>query len=164
MLEENVIPNYTTFEISEFLLRKVNAYQPAAEAKSIHLHITRIENEEVYLDADYLGRIVDNLLTNAIKFSSRNSTVDVAAGKSNDQIWISIKDKGQGFSDKDKRDLFQKFKKLSSQPTAGESSNGLGLAIVKTLVDRMKGTIELISEKGKGSEFIICVPASRNPY
>ena len=163
MLEENVIPNYTTFEISEFLLRKVNGFQPAAEAKDIHLHITRIENEEVYLDADYLGRIVDNLLTNAIKFSSRNSTVDVAAGKSNDQIWISIKDKGQGFSDKDKRDLFQKFKKLSSQPTAGESSNGLGLAIVKTLVDRMKGTIELISEKGKGSEFIIRVPASRKP-
>ena len=114
----------------------------------------------MYLDADYLGRIVDNLLTNAIKFSNRNSTVDVAAGKSNDQIWISIKDKGQGFSDKDKRDLFQKFKKLSSQPTAGESSNGLGLAIVKTLVDRMKGTIELISEKGKGSEFMIRVPAS----
>ena len=160
MLEENVIPNYTTFEISEFLLRKVNGFQPAAEAKNIHLQITRIENVDVYLDADYLGRIVDNLLTNAIKFSNRNSTVDVAAGKSNDQIWISIKDKGQGFSDKDKRDLFQKFKKLSSQPTAGESSNGLGLAIVKTLVDRMKGTIELISEKGKGSEFIIRVPAS----
>jgi len=163
MLEENVIPNYSTFEISEFLLRKVNAYQPAAEAKDIHLHITRIENEEVYLDADYLGRIIDNLLTNAIKFSSRHSTVDVAAGKTNDQIWISIKDKGQGFSEKDKRDLFQKFKKLSSQPTAGESSNGLGLAIVKTLVDRLRGTIELISEKGKGSEFIICVPVSRKP-
>ncbi|HEX6223331.1 MAG TPA: ATP-binding protein [Chryseolinea sp.] len=160
MLEENVIPNYTTFDISEFLLRKVNAYQPAADAKGIHLHITRIENVEVYLDADYLGRIVDNLLTNAIKFSSKNSTVDVAAGKSDNEVWMSIKDKGQGFSEKDKRDLFQKFKKLSSQPTAGESSNGLGLAIVKTLVDRLKGTIELISEKGKGSEFIIRLPVA----
>jgi signal transduction histidine kinase/Tfp pilus assembly protein PilF len=164
MLEENVIPNYSTFDISDFLLRKVNAYQPAADSKGIHLHITRIENEEVYLDADYLGRIVDNLLTNAIKFSSKNTTIDVAAGKSGNEIWISIKDKGQGFSDRDKRDLFQKFKKLSSQPTAGESSNGLGLAIVKTLVDRLKGTIELISEKGKGSEFIIRLPASKKPY
>ena len=163
MLEENVLPHYTSFDISEFLLKKVNAYQPAAEAKNIHLHITRIENEEVHLDADYLSRIIDNLITNAIKFSSRNSTVDVAAGKSNGHIWISIKDHGQGFSDRDKRDLFQKFKKLSAQPTAGESSNGLGLAIVKTLVDRMKGSIDLTSEKGKGSEFIVHLPISGHP-
>jgi signal transduction histidine kinase len=114
----------------------------------------------VYLDADYLGRIVDNLITNAIKFSNRNSTVEVAAGKSNGHIWISVKDQGQGFSEKDKMDLFQKFKKLSSQPTGGETSNGLGLAIVKTLVDRLKGSIELISEKGKGSEFIVRLPLS----
>lgn len=162
MLEENVLPHYTSFDISQFLLKKVNAYVPAAESKNIHLHITRIENEVVHMDADYLSRIIDNLITNAIKFSSRNSTVDVAAGKSNNHIWISIKDQGQGFSDKDKRDLFQKFKKLSSQPTAGESSNGLGLAIVKTLVDRMKGSIELNSEKGKGSEFIVHLPISDN--
>jgi signal transduction histidine kinase len=161
MLEENVMPNYSSFDISEFLLKKVNAYQTAAEAKGIHLHITRIENEEVYLDADYLSRIIDNLITNAIKFSNRNSSVEVAASKSNGRILISIKDQGPGFSEKDKRDLFQKFKRLSAKPTAGESSNGLGLAIVKTLVDRMKGTIELVSEKGKGSEFIIYLPLSK---
>ena len=158
MLEENVLPNYTSFDISHFLLKKVNAFQHTAETKSIHLYITRIENEEVFLDADYLSRIVDNLITNAIKFSNKNSTIEVAAGKSGNNIWISIKDQGQGFSEKDKRDLFQKFKKLSSHPTDGESSNGLGLAIVKTLVDRMKGSIELISEKKKGSEFIVYLP------
>lgn len=160
MLEENVLPNYSTFDVSDFLLKKVNAFQPSAEAKNIHLCITRIESEEVYLDADYLSRIVDNLITNAIKFSNRNSTVEVAAGRSGNTIWLSIKDQGQGFSEKDKTDLFQKFKKLSSKPTGGETSNGLGLAIVKTLVDRLKGTIELRSEKGKGSEFIIHLPIS----
>lgn len=161
MLEENVLPNYTSFDISEFILKKINAYLPMVEAKHIHLHITRIENEEVYLDADYLNRILDNLLTNAIKFSNKNTTIEVSAGISNNGLWISIKDQGQGFSEKDKRDLFQKFRKLSSQPTANESSNGLGLAIVKTLVDRMKGSIELVSEKGKGSEFIIHLPVFR---
>ena len=160
MLEENVIPNYSTFDISDFLLKKMNAFQPSAEAKAIHLSITRIQNEEVYLDADYLSRIVDNLITNAIKFSNRNSTVEVAAGRSGNTIWISIKDQGLGFSEKDKADLFQKFKRLSSRPTGGETSNGLGLAIVKTLVDRMRGTIELRSEKGQGSEFIIHFPLS----
>jgi signal transduction histidine kinase len=160
MLEENVLPHYSAFDISDFLLKKVNTHQPSAEAKSIHLAITRIESEQVYLDADYLSRIVDNLITNAIKFSNRNSTVEVAAGRSGNAIWLSIKDQGQGFSEKDKRDLFQKFKRLSSKPTAGESTNGLGLAIVKTLVDRLKGTIELRSEKGKGSEFFIHLPIS----
>jgi signal transduction histidine kinase len=161
MLEENVLPNYTTFDISDFLLRKVNNHQPVAESKGIHLHITRIENEDVYMDADYLSRVIDNLITNAIKFSNKNTTIAVSAGIANNDLWISVKDQGQGFSEKDKRDLFQKFKKLSSQPTANESSNGLGLAIVKTLVDRMKGSIDLVSEKGKGSEFIIHLPVSK---
>jgi signal transduction histidine kinase len=158
MLEGNNEPTYTRFDVSAFLLDKIEACKPAAESKNIHLHITRVESEEVSLDADYLARIVDNLLTNAIKFSPRESTIDVSAGRSNGHLWISIKDQGPGFSDKDKMHLFQKFKKLSARPTAGETSNGLGLAIVKTLVDRLKGRIELISSQGNGSEFILKFP------
>lgn len=158
MLEESVVPNYSTFDISYFLLEKTNTFLPAAEAKNIHLHIARVENIEVQLDTDYLHRIIDNLLTNAIKFSKRETTVAVSAGKENNELWISIADQGQGFSEKDRLHLFQKFKKLSARPTAGESSNGLGLAIVKTLVDRLKGSIDLVSEQGKGSEFIIRLP------
>lgn len=158
MAEGNTDPTYTTFDISSFLLEKVEACKPSAESKSIHLRITRVESESISLDADYLTRIVDNLLTNAIKFSPKDSSVDVSAGRSNGSLWISIKDQGPGFSDKDKSHLFQKFKKLSARPTAGETSNGLGLAIVKTLVDRLKGKIELISAQGKGSEFILKFP------
>jgi len=161
MLEENVQPNFTSFDISAFLLEKTNAFIPAAEAKNIHLQISRVENEDVYLDADYLSRIIDNLLTNAIKFSNKNSTVEIAASRANGSLVISIRDQGPGFSEKDKQNLFQKFKKLSARPTAGETSNGLGLAIVKTLVDRMKGSIELISEQGKGSHFIIKLPFTK---
>ncbi|WP_165824102.1 tetratricopeptide repeat-containing sensor histidine kinase [Pseudochryseolinea flava] len=162
MLEENVEPTHSKFDISQFLFEKVAAFKPAAEAKNIHLHITRVESEEITLDADYLNRILDNLLTNAIKFSPKDSVIDVSGGKKEGQLWISIKDQGPGFSDKDRQSLFQKFKKLSARPTAGETSNGLGLAIVKTLVDRLKGKIELITAQGKGSEFIIWFPiASR---
>jgi len=160
MLEESVVPKYTSFDISSFMFEKVNAFTPAAESKNIHLHISRIENEFVKLDADYLHRILDNLLTNAIKFSNRNSSIEISASKLNGNLTITVKDQGLGFSDKDKLHLFQKFKKLSARPTAGESSNGLGLAIVKTLVDRMSGQIELISDKGKGSQFIIRLPVT----
>ena len=162
MLEESVILNLSTFDISAFLLEKTNNILPAAEAKSIHLHIAKIESVEVQMDADYLSRIVDNLLTNAVKFSKRQTAVAVSAVKSNGELWISISDQGQGFSEKDKLQLFQKFKKLSARPTDGESSNGLGLAIVKTLVDRLKGSIVLDSEQGKGSTFTIRFPLHNN--
>jgi signal transduction histidine kinase len=158
MLEGNVEPNYTRFDISKFLYEKMSSYMPAAEAKSIHLHIVRVESEDVYLDQDYLGRILDNLISNAIKFSKRGTSVEIAADRDDRETWISIKDHGQGFSERDKAHLFQKFRKLSARPTGGESSNGLGLAIVKTLVDRMRGEIELHSEPGKGSEFIVRFP------
>lgn len=158
MLQENTVPIRTVFDISDFVFQKTKAFEPSAEAKGIHLQILRVESEEILQDINYLGRIIDNLLSNAIKFSRLNSTVGVAAGKSQDTLWISVRDEGPGFSDRDKNLLFQRFKKLSARPTGGESSNGLGLAIVKTLVDRLGGTIELNTEPGKGSEFIVRLP------
>lgn len=161
MLEENVEPRYVPFDISKFLLDKINQFIPAAEAKSIHLYITRVSNDEVTTDVDYLNRIMDNLLSNAIKFSESGSTVVVAAGMLNEEFWISVKDQGPGFSNRDKELMYQKFKKLTARPTGGESSNGLGLAIVKTLIDRLKGKIELTSEDGKGSEFTVRFPLAQ---
>jgi signal transduction histidine kinase len=158
MLEENSEPNLTTFDISKFLLDKTETFVPRAESKNIHLNISRVENEDVYTDRDYLDRIFDNLLSNAIKFSPKNSIVDVSADRTENEFWISIKDRGPGFSSHDKGQLFQKFKKLSARPTAGETSNGLGLAIVKILSDRLKGKIELVTEQSKGSEFIVRFP------
>lgn len=161
MLEENVEPNYSSFDISNFLLERTEAFAPEAEAKKIHLNITRVENEEVHIDKDYLDRIFDNLLSNAIKFSPKRSTVDISADRTDQEFWIRIKDKGPGFTPQDKEQLFQKFKKLSARPTAGESSNGLGLAIVKTLVDRLKGKIELHSDHKNGSEFVVRFPQEK---
>jgi signal transduction histidine kinase len=158
MLQENIIPHYSIFDISEFILDKVRAFEPIAEAKSIHLNISSVTSEDINMDLNYVARIVDNLLSNAIKFSKPKSVVDISAGKAEDHFWISVKDQGPGFNDKDRHQLFQRFKKLTARPTAGESSNGLGLAIVKTLVDRLNGSIELISFPEKGSEFIIRLP------
>jgi signal transduction histidine kinase len=155
MLEENVQPKLSSFDISTFLLEKMESFKQSAETKNIHLQITRVESEKIYSDIDYLGRIVDNLISNAIKFSKHNTNINLSGGKSERGFWICIQDEGPGFSERDKEQLFQKFKKLSAQPTAGETSNGLGLAIVKTLVDRLGGEITLRSEKGKGSDFLI---------
>jgi signal transduction histidine kinase len=158
MLQENTVPHYSVFDIADFVYSKAKSFEPVADAKSIHLSISSVISEDINMDLNYISRIVDNLLSNAIKFSGPNSVVDIAAGREEDHFWISVKDQGPGFNDKDRNQLFQRFKKLSARPTGGESSNGLGLAIVKTLVDRLNGSIELISFPEKGSEFIVRLP------
>lgn len=155
-LRENPKPAAILFE--EFLHQKVRAYSPVAESKGSEIRVTCLITHRVITDPSYLGRIIDNLLSNAIKFSPRNAIVEIAAGWRSGCIHLSVKDMGPGFTNEDLGQLYQKFRKLSAQPTAGESSHGLGLAIVKTLVDRLGGTIE-VDTSGKGSEFLVRIPA-----
>lgn len=158
MLQENTVPHFSEFDLSLFILEKTKDFEPSADAKQIHLNIAHVESEIVFQDSGYLSRIVDNLLSNAIKFSKTHSEVKIGAGITRDYLWVAVKDDGPGFSELDRIQLFQRFKKLSARPTAGETSNGLGLAIVKTLVDRLGGSIELVSTPQKGSEFVVKLP------
>jgi signal transduction histidine kinase len=158
MLEENVLPKYAKVDLNTFLTEKLESFQQAANQKRVKLHCEIAGGSEVITDVDYLGRIVDNLVSNAIKFSRPGLDIHIAAGGTDARFWVKVKDQGPGFSEKDKLMLFQKFKKLSARPTGGETSNGLGLAIVKTLVDRLEGEIALHSELQKGSEFVVTFP------
>ncbi|MFZ1809535.1 MAG: ATP-binding protein [Cyclobacteriaceae bacterium] len=157
-LESQRKPNIVQFQIGDLLNERVNHFQSVAKAKGIAVSLDIKENAEIGTDKAWLGRVVDNLISNAIKFSGTDKEVSISTGINNKEVWVSIKDEGPGFSDEDKAKVFQKFKKLSAKPTGGESSNGLGLSIVKTLVERLKGTIDLLSAKGEGSEFIIRLP------
>ncbi|WP_188467138.1 tetratricopeptide repeat protein [Marivirga lumbricoides] len=112
----------------------------------------------VSTDKAFLNRILENLISNAIKFSHLGSEIILSAGKDSNSFWISVKDFGLGFTEEDQKTIFGKFKRLSARPTGGESSNGLGLAIVKTLTDRLNGKISLNSEKDKFSEFTLTFP------
>jgi signal transduction histidine kinase len=161
MLEENVLPEYSFVKLDEFLNEKMESLRHAAAQKNIRIDVSASDHS-VYTDADYLARIVDNLVSNAIKFSANDSVVSVSADVGNGKFQLRVKDNGPGFSEEDKRKLFQKFTKLSARPTGGESSNGLGLAIVKTLVDRLEGEITLRSQLKQGSEFIITFPQKQH--
>lgn len=151
-------PKKQKVNIEALLQEKVQSFKKAALDKNIQLHLHHSSESQVLTDPDYVSRIVDNLLSNAIKFSESGSNVLVSEIIERGNLILRVKDSGPGFSDQDKRHLFQKFKKLSARPTGGESSNGLGLAIVKTLVDRLEGNINLVSQPGSGSEFIITIP------
>ncbi|WP_185154235.1 ATP-binding protein [Fulvivirga sp. M361] len=144
--------------LMDLFTNEVRAFYTEAQAKGLDVQIDVSELLYIHTDSSYLKRILDNLLSNAIKFSTAGKKVVLSAVEEEESILIRIKDEGPGFSDLDKTQLFKKFTTLSAQPTGGESSNGLGLAIVKKLIDIMGGEIILMSEQGKGSEFILRFP------
>lgn len=156
--EKGSAPVPAAVNLKEWFNERINSFQVAADAKQLKLEIDNQAFDLFVTDTNFLGRIFDNLLSNAIKFSPQGKLIRVTIQPANQKVKIIIKDEGPGFSEADKQLMFQKFKKLSAQPTGGESSNGLGLAIVKTLVDRLNGTISLDSRPDAGAEFTVTLP------
>jgi signal transduction histidine kinase len=154
---ENATINVRTF-FSEFL-QPLHQY---AKLKNIDLYVAVDGDPMVSTNAISLKRILDNLITNAIKFSNPHSAVFVTAKESNGTLQISVKDSGPGFTHEDQKKLFRRFQRLSAKPTAGETSNGLGLAIVKSLIEQLSGSISLTSTPGQGAQFNILLTGVRS--
>jgi signal transduction histidine kinase len=112
------------------------------------------------VDKQRLSEAFDNLISNAIKYSEYGKRIEVSVKQLGNRICFAVKDEGPGLTEEDKKKLFQKFQRLSAQPTGGESSARLGLAITKLLVELHGGKIWATSEHGKGSTFVIEVPAT----
>ncbi len=120
----------------------------------------QVSGKELFTDQDILIRILDNMISNAIKFSAKNKEVKVSISRENSFFRFSVADQGPGIRDEERMKLFRRFQKLSARPSDGESSSGLGLSIVKDLVEFLNGTIEVESEFGNGAEFIVKLPTS----
>ncbi|MCH8495494.1 MAG: tetratricopeptide repeat-containing sensor histidine kinase [Balneolales bacterium] len=157
---EDVQKGITKVNITEMAKRVVSDYEIRASKKSITIS-TKLVPLEIQFHLEYISRILDNLLSNAIKYSHADTKIHVAISKIDKEKWeLTVTDQGQGFSDWDKREAFKLFTRLSAQPTADEASTGIGLYTIKLLTEKLGGTIELQSEKGKGSTFTCIFPAN----
>ena len=114
----------------------------------------------VLVDSIRMQEAIENLISNAIKYSPPNSEIRIGVERVRSKVQLWVADSGPGFTEEDKQRLFQKFQMLSAKPTGNEASTGLGLAIVKALVDAHKGTVSVESELGNGSKFIIELDAA----
>ena len=114
----------------------------------------------VALDADRIQQVLNNLIGNAIKFSTPGSRVSVTAAVSGDAVIISIADQGLGLSASDLTNLFKPFARATVRGTAGEKSTGLGLAIARSIVEAHGGRIWAESELGKGATFFVSLPVT----
>jgi signal transduction histidine kinase len=141
------------FNLSNYLSSELNQFRVLADLKQLEL-IYKAE-PKIFIEADkqYLGRIIDNLISNAIKFSDFGKKIELNLSQVKEAVCISIKDEGPGFKSSELDKVFLKYQKFSAKPTGGESSTGIGLSIVKMLADKMGYTIECFSEEGKGAEF-----------
>ncbi|MDH5366797.1 MAG: HAMP domain-containing histidine kinase [Cyclobacteriaceae bacterium] len=147
--------NAVRINLRDFLQRINDNYKQLAINKQQLLKCTTEVESDIITDELMLSRIIENLLSNAIKFSPFSTSINVKIKQKGEKFIISIKDEGPGFTVEDKTKIFGKFQKLSARPTNSENSTGLGLSIIKSLVDKLKGTIELFSENGQGSEFVL---------
>ncbi|WNB17226.1 sensor histidine kinase [Marivirga arenosa] len=145
--------------IDYFFEEVIHLHEDNARLKKVNL-ICDISTEakKFKTDVKKLHRIMNNLVSNAIKFTHHNKSIFIKVSNKNSDVKIEIEDQGIGIREEEKDKLFQKFQKMSNKPTAGESSTGLGLSIVKTLVEQLSGTITFKSTYGKGTTFILSLP------
>jgi signal transduction histidine kinase len=134
----------------------------AARRKEIEI-TSDVGSEEVTAAADFNAtyRIIENFVSNAIKYSTPGSRVLVRCRDDGGHVLVEVADDGPGLSAADQKRLFGKFNRLTPQPTGGESSSGLGLWITNRIAAAMDGEVYCHSELGKGATFgLILPPAS----
>jgi len=141
--------------LSEVLTCVADRYVNDAAKKNITIHRDIALDVFAQADKNYAEQVLENLVSNAIKFSPFDLSVHINLRKDGGAPVCEVKDHGPGLSEDDKKKLFGKYQKLSARPTGNEISTGLGLSIVKKFVEAMDGEIWCESELGKGASFFV---------
>jgi signal transduction histidine kinase/CheY-like chemotaxis protein len=148
-------------DISVLVQEVTEANRPLAARKEQIITVSAPPNHTALCDSDRIREAIDNLVSNAIKYSPIGGVIDIMVTQEAGNIVIQVKDQGAGLSPEDISRLFGRFQRLSAKPTAGESSTGLGLSIVKRIVDLHGGRITVASAgQAKGATFNMQLPVT----
>jgi signal transduction histidine kinase/response regulator of citrate/malate metabolism len=137
----------------------VEASRPLLEKKEQKIEVDAPESLAVSGDPDRLREAIDNLVSNAVKYSPIGGWIGISVARAGDDALVRVSDNGPGLSPEDMSRLFGRFQRLSARPTAGESSTGLGLSIVKRIVELHGGQVTAESPgAGGGTTFTVALP------
>jgi signal transduction histidine kinase len=151
-------------DVAALVRQVVEASRPAAAGKQQVLAVAAPEALTVEGDYDRLWEAVENLVSNAVKYTPAGGRIDVSVEPAGADARIVVRDSGLGLLPEDVARLFGRFQRLSAKPTGGESSTGLGLSIAKKIIDLHGGRIEAASAgPQKGTTFSIALPRQRSP-
>lgn len=151
--------NTSPFGLVRLINQIIANFKDPSELKNQKIHFFYSDNSiRINADATKLREVIENLISNAIKYSEAGKEIKIYVEELDQKVTIKVTDEGPGMNDTDKEKVFGKFTRLSAKPTAGESSTGLGLFIVKKLVELHGGKIWVESELNEGSTFIVELP------
>ena len=161
----------TEVNLSDVLhdLKTIISGQIHAKQLELYMDAMDVTNEDVYCDKTRLNQVLLNILSNAVKFTPAGGTVSVrirqcpGTQKGTELYEIRVKDNGIGMSQEFVQKLFSPFERERTSTVSRTQGTGLGMAITKNIVDMMGGTIEVRTEQGKGTEFIVRLPFRIQP-
>ena len=151
-------PRLSPCRISTIVHNLETGFMPIAMNKGLSLTVKNVSDAVVLTDKERIIQIGNNLLSNAIKFTEEGG-VSLTTGYTDGVLIITVEDTGTGMTEEEQRRVFGAFERLSN--AAAKDGFGLGLAIVHNIVTMLHGTIQLDSEKGKGSRFTVEIPMSK---
>jgi len=148
-------------DIATLVQEVAEANRPIATRKGQTIAVAAPPNQAASCDADRIREAIDNLVSNAVKYSPLGGAIDLLVRQEGGGIIVEVRDQGAGLSPEDISRLFGRFQRLSAKPTAGETSTGLGLSIVKRIIDLHGGRITVDSAgPGKGATFKMTLPVT----
>ncbi len=145
-------------DLSDFMKTIVRHHNKLAALKGTKIVMVSRPSGSMQADGKRVGEVLDNLVSNAVKYSPPGSTVKLRVSRLSPGWHFEVQDEGPGISEKDRSRLFQDFARLSARPTGGEKSTGLGLAIARRIVEAHGGQIGVVSEPGNGATFWFNIP------
>ncbi|MGH8987424.1 MAG: sensor histidine kinase, partial [Acidimicrobiales bacterium] len=148
-------PEIERVELHLLVSQVVTDLATSAVQVHIHRHLGRVA---VRSDAHLIRTVVQNLLTNAIRFTPEGGSVDVATRRSGHKAVVSVKDTGPGIAPEHQRRVFDRFYRAEAARDRVQGGTGLGLAIAQRAAQQIGGRIELYSAAGEGSEFRLVLP------
>jgi len=148
-------------DLNTFLRKIIDSWKTHNETKNHLVFKSSFIPLNAPINREKLHRVMDNLITNAIKFSKEREKIEISLDKEFGMAIIEVKDHGLGIPKEMLPHLFDRFSKAGRAGVRGEQSTGLGLSIVKQIVERHKGKIKVESQENVGSVFTVYLPASK---
>jgi signal transduction histidine kinase len=156
--QDSIVFQPQTLNLSTTCENILELLKPSAYAKGISMSFTNSDPINVYADANMLSTVLRNLVSNAIKFTNSDGSININAEQNSENVTISVSDNGVGIPPENLEKLFDISEVLTTKGTEKETGTGLGLLLCKEFVEKHGGKIWVESEEGKGSDFKFTLP------
>lgn len=155
---QRIMPEIKSYDVCRQLCESIFLYEDALEEKEIELEADIEDMAMIAADVNLMELVWNNLLSNAVKFTGRGGIITVRQTSDKSHVRVLVSDTGCGTAKESISHIFDKF--YQGDTSHSSEGNGLGLALVKRVLELMNGEIQISSEEGKGSTFIVTLPAA----